>query len=322
MKVTYKMVDKQLRLRGYLLDLISFPTLKAFKRGRKFSQRFIGNQLKGFQNEEIWIPRTNEDSKIRVRIFKPLEINRKLPVLLYCHQGGYAITVPEMSFPQISAFLERRDCIIVAPDYRKSLEKPYPAALDDCYDTLLWIKDNIADLGGRDDQIMVGGHSAGGGLTAAVTLLARDRKVVNISFQMPICPMIDDRMITDSAKDNTAPVWNGKMTKLGWELYLKDLHEEGKEIPIYAAPARATDYSNLPPTATYVGDLEPFRDETIAYVNNLKAEGIRVEFKLFEKCYHGFDAIVPKADVSKAAVRFILDAFSYAIDNYFAKQSS
>lgn len=244
-----------------------------------------------------------------------------MPVLLYCHGGGYAITVPEMSFPQIKQFLTTRDCIVVSPDYRKSLEEPYPAALDDCYDTLKWIKAHIVELGGRSDQIMVGGHSAGGGLTAAISLLARDRKEVNIAFQMPICPMIDDRMITESAKDNTAPIWNGKMNRLGWDLYLKKLQEENKTIPIYAAPSRATDYSNLPPTATYVGDLEPFRDETIEYVENLKKEGIPVEFKLFKGCYHGFDGIVPKAKVSKAAIAFMSNSFAHAIDNYFKKQS-
>jgi acetyl esterase/lipase len=320
MRVTYKMIDKQLWLKGFLINLVSSPSLKAFERGRKFSKRFIGKKLKGFQNEEIWIPRANEDSKIRVRIFKPLVVKEKLPVVLYCHGGGYAITIPEMSFPQIKQLLTTRDCIVVSPDYIKSLEKPYPAAINDCYDTLKWIKNNIDELGGKSDQIMVAGHSAGGGLTAAVTLMARDKKEINIAFQMPIYPMIDDRMTSESAFENSAPIWNGKMNAFGWSLYLKDLHKEGEEIPIYAAPARATDYSNLPPTATYVGDLEPFRDETIEYVENLKKEGIPVEFKLFKGCYHGFDGIVPKAKVSKAAIAFITNAFSYAVDNYFSEQ--
>jgi acetyl esterase/lipase len=98
------------------------------------------------------------------------------------------------------------------------------------------------------------------------------------------------------------------------------LQKEGKPIPEYAAPARASDYSNLPPTATYVGSLEPFRDETIEYVENLRKEGIPVEFKVFEKCFHGFDVIAPKARVSKQATRFILDCFNDAIDNHFAEQ--
>ncbi|MDE0951168.1 MAG: alpha/beta hydrolase [Halioglobus sp.] len=322
MKVDSSTIDKQLRSAGFWVNLISYPSITLFKLARYFSAKSIGKNIDGLDCTERWIPRKSENSTIRIKIYKPVDAASDLPVLLYCHGGGYAITVPEMSHAQIEQFSKERACVIVAPDYRKSLEKPYPAALNDCYDTLLWIKDNATELGAKTDQIMIGGHSAGGGLTAALTLLARDRKEVNISFQMPIYPMIDDRMTSTSAFNNTAPIWNGKMNTLGWKLYLKGLHARNEPIPIYAAPSRATDYSNLPPTATYVGDLEPFRDETIDYVEHLKKEGIPVNFKLFEGCYHGFDAIVPNADVSKAATRFILDAFGYAIDNYTASQKS
>ena len=80
MNVTYKMIDKQLRLKAFLIDFVSFPTIAAFKRGRFVERFFVGKNIKGFQNEEIWISRTNEDSKIRVRIYKPLNAKENLPV--------------------------------------------------------------------------------------------------------------------------------------------------------------------------------------------------------------------------------------------------
>jgi acetyl esterase/lipase len=322
MKVSYKMIDKELRLIGLLVKPISRASLRLFKFVQYFAVKSRGAMIEGLDCEEQFIGGYENDEEVRIRIYKPLnQSDKPLPIVLYCHGGGYALTVPETSAPQIKALLDTRDCIVIAPDYRKSIEHPYPAALNDCYATLKWIKDNAEKLGARSDQIMVVGHSAGGGLTAAITLLARDKKEVNIAFQMPIYPMIDDRGNTPSAQDNDSPFWNTKLNTLGWDLYLKDLKSRNEDIPVYAAPARETDYSNLPPTATFVGDLEPFKDETIAYVENLKKAGVTTKFKLYKNCFHGFDAVVPKAKISQKANKFILDEFSYAIDNYFSSQS-
>lgn len=92
-------------------------------------------------------------------------------------------------------------------------------------------------------------------------------------------------------------------------------------MPAYAAAARATDYSNLPPTITFVGDIEPFRDETIMYVENLKRAGIPVYFELYKGCYHGFDIINPHAEISKKAISFFIRSFKLAVERYFAEQS-
>ncbi len=150
--------------------------------------------------------------------------------------------------------------VVVSPYYTLSVDKPYPAALDDCYVSLLWLKDNGERYGVRSDQIFIGGDSAGGGLTAALSLYARDKGEVNIAFQMPLYPMLDDRT-TVSSSDNMAPVWNEKSNENGWELYLGGLYGMA-DVPAYAAPARATDYSGLPPTCSFVGSVEPFLDET------------------------------------------------------------
>jgi len=241
-----------------------------------------------------------------------------VPGVLWIHGGGYAMGVPEQSSGMYKRLIAESNCVIVAPDYRLSAEAPYPAALEDCYEALMWMKDNAEVLGIRDNQLMVGGDSAGGGLTAALTLYARDKGAVKIAFQMPLYPMIDDRMISESVKENNAPLWNSDLNKYAWKLYLGELFE--KDVPAYAAAARATDYSNLPPTATFVGDLEPFRDETVEYVNNLRKAGVHVDFEMYKGCYHAFDAACSKAEVSKKATSFLMDSFKYAVENYFAEQ--
>ena len=118
--------------------------------------------------------------------------------LLWLHDGGYAYGVPEQESLLVDMFCGEGSCVAVLPDYTKSIEAPYPAALEDCYSVLLWMKNNAEELGINPDQIFVGGSGSGGGLTAALCLRARDMKDVHIAFQMPISPMLDDSLSAPS----------------------------------------------------------------------------------------------------------------------------
>lgn len=169
----------------------------------------------------------------------------------------------------------------------------------------------------RRDKIFVGGNSAGGGMTAALTLYARDRGEVNIAFQMPLYPMLDDRP-TKTSKNNDAPVWNTKSNIAAWKLYLGD--DYGTDmVSKYAAPARETDFSGLPPTLTFIGSIDPFLAETKSYVEALRAAGVPVEFRIFEGGFHSFD-IYYFANIAKEANKFIRDGFKYAAENFSAPQ--
>lgn len=324
MKITRNMIDKELRFRGKLLDqLVTKSTEEKFIRSmhnskKQMDKRFKGKDVEGLDCNEVLISR-KDDSLIRVRIYKPLHPVKEVPGVLWIHGGGYAQGVPEMSGDMYKRLLDAKDCVIVAPDYRLSIDAPYPAALEDCYEVLLWMKEHAKELGIRDDQLMAGGESAGGGLTVALALYARDKGEVNLAFQMPLYPMMDDRMETESARDNNAPVWNSATNRWGWKLYLGELY--GQDVPAYAAAARAEDYGNLPPAVTFVGDIEPFRDETIQYVENLRSAGVPVDFEIYKGAYHGFDIIHSKAQVSQTARNFLMDAFQYAADHYFAPQT-
>jgi len=152
-----------------------------------------------------------------------------------------------------------------------------------------------------------------------LSLRARDKGEVNVAFQLPLYPMLDDRMNTDSARDSEAPVWNSRSNDAAWRLYLADLFGTD-QVPKYAAPAREQDYSRLPATYTFVGGIEPFRDETRAYVENLRKAGVPVEFTEYEGCFHAFPRMCPKADVSRRAILQLVEAFKHACANRFAPQ--
>ena len=278
-----------------------------------------GSKMEGYYNEERFIEST-EGHNIRVRIFKPLDASEKLPAMLYAHGGGYLTGVPEQAFPFYENLLTRRDLVIVAPAYRLSIDHPFPAGFNDCYETLIWMKEHADELGIYDDKFMIAGHSAGGGMTAALSLRARDTKKVNIAFQMPIYPMIDHRQITTSSQKTGAAVWDPVSNKLGWDQYLKGL--EGDEITAYASPALADDFHGLPPTITFVGDLEPFLDETINYVEALKEAGVPTRFKLFKKAFHGFESIGSQSTLGKSGNDFQLKAFEEYFDQYAIMKDS
>lgn len=269
--------------------------------------------------EERFIPR-GDGTELRVLICRAKNAEKRrynAAGLLWLHGGGYATGVPEQDHLFADIFCTDGECVAVMPDYTRSTEAPYPAALGDCCLALYWMLQNAGELGIDSDRIMVGGDSAGGGLTAAVCLRARDEGMVNIAFQMPLYPMLDDRE-TETSSDNDAPVWNTRSNRAGWDLYLAGYPKDG-DIPSYAAPAREEDLSGMPPACTFVGTIDPFRAETEQYVEKLRKAGIQVFFREFEGCFHGFDMIAYATKPARDARRFLKNSFRYALENYRAE---
>lgn len=319
MHISDSMIHKDLRQAGRVLrKILPQFTERTFKMADFFLKSIRGRCRSDLQFEEVYLQRS-DGSHLRLCVYSPRIAKADVPGLLWIHGGGYAMGIPEMDEAVIRQFIGVSGCVVVSPDYRKSPDAPYPAALEDSYNALLWLKEHGPRYNMREDQIMVGGSSAGGGLTAALSLYARDRGEVAIAFQMPLYPMIDDRMTTASARDNDAPVWNAKSNETAWKLYLGDLYKSHR-VPAYAAPARAQDLAGLPPACTFVGSIEPFRDETVTYIKGLRASGVPVGFREFPGCFHGFDIVCPGAEISGEARRFLMECFSHASGHYFAAQ--
>ena len=274
-----------------------------------------GKNIKGLHCEERFIDSSDGHWKIRVRIYRPSGEQQQLPAMLYIHGGGYILGNPESAHAIIEEFITTRPCVVIAPDYRKAGTQPYPAGFNDCYETLMWAQQHADSLNITGDRWMVAGHSAGGGLTAAVTLKARDTGDVQLAFQMPIYPMIDDLQPQDTQREIQSPIWDSTLNAIGWGAYLQDLTESDQAIPAYAAPARNNDYTNFPPTITFVGDCEPFYRETVDYVSALRRAGVDVAFKEYKGCFHGFDMF--GQGIGEEAKRFTYDQFAAFFDRAY-----
>lgn len=239
--------------------------------------------------------------------------------VLWLHGGGYLTGFPEMAFISRAADLVRHcGAVLLCPAYCLTLKAPYPAALEDSYRTLLYMKRHAAELNIRPDQIMVGGESAGGGLAAALCILARDRGDVNIAFQMPLYPMIDCED-TPSSVNNHAKIWNTRRNHIAWKLYLRSIKH--KHVPAYASPSRCRDYRGLPPAYTFVGDAEPFYCETLTYIENLRKAGIPAAVDVYPGMYHAFDMMEPDSALGRKAAQRFLAAFEKAREHCYAPQS-
>ena len=251
-------------------------------------------------------------------LLSPVDAPSNATGVLWLHGGGYAVGMKEMVYASRAADLVRDfGAVVLSPGYRLSPLAPYPAALDDCFTALHYLKQHAASFGVRSDQLMVGGESAGGGLCAAVCIRARDEGAVNVAFQMPLYPMLDDRD-TASSRDNHGRVWNTRRNHLAWRLYLRGT--DRASLSPYAAPARLTDFSGLPPAYSFVGDGEPFYAETVRYFEQLRAAGIPAELDVYHTVLHAFDMLEPSAALSGEAAGKFHAHFAAAQARFFAPQ--
>ena len=266
----------------------------------------------------VRIPR--RDGKIiPALVLLPQTRRNNAPGILWIHGGGYIAGMKEMVHMSRAVDLVKKyGAVVVSPGYRLALTSPYPAAVNDCYDALLYLKNHAKVFGLNPNQIMVGGESAGGGLCAALCMMARDKDEVHIAYQMPLYPMLDN-FDTESSADNHGRIWNTRRNHLAWKLYLRQ--DAKKIVSPYAAPARQTNYKGLPPAYTFVGNGEPFYSETCTYIKNLRKAGIEAELDVYPSDMHAFDMMAPDEPLSKQAAERFNQQFAYAMEHYFASNT-
>ena len=157
--------------------------------------------------------------------------------ILWIHGGGYVTGMAGMvHMSRAKALVKNYGAVVVSPEYRLAGQAPYPAALMDCHHALLYLREHAEELGVRPDQIMVGGESAGGGLAAALCMYEKDCGGVEIAYQMPLYPMLDNED-TETSRNNHAPVWNTKRNHYGWSRYLRGLPGGGGPMLRLSCPA-------------------------------------------------------------------------------------
>ncbi|MFC8527170.1 alpha/beta hydrolase [Nocardia sp. NPDC057227] len=229
-----------------------------------------------------------------MRVFRPAPAAEPAPAMLYLHGGGLVMG---------SAALGDRFCRLVAGElgfltasveYRLAPEHPYPVPLQDCYAGLRW----LAGQPGVDPaRIAIAGESAGGGLAAALTLMARDRGEIVPALQVLSYPMLDDRTTARTDFDaRRLRMWSPASNRFGWRSYLR---HAGSEIPALAAPARAEDLSELPPAWIGVGTRDLFHDENADYAQRLRAAGVPCELHVVPGGYHSFDSLESRTPIAR-----------------------
>jgi len=229
-------------------------------------------------------------SGVGVRLHRPDGVSQPGAALLWMHGGGYVMGTAKQDDRLCRRFARELGITVAAVDYRLAPEHPYPASLEDCYSALTW----LAGLPAVDPaRVAIGGASAGGGLAAALALLARDRGEVTPTLQLLAYPMLDDRSASGPENPNYR-LWSPKSNRFGWAAYL------GNADPNIAVPARHEDLSGLPPAWIGVGTHDMFHDEDLAYAERLTAAGVPCQVEVVPGAFHGFDAIVPKAGVSQS----------------------
>ncbi|MFG2468763.1 alpha/beta hydrolase [Streptomyces canus] len=223
------------------------------------------------------------------------------PVIYHVHGGGMILGNNRVGVDGPLAWAKELDAVVVSVEYRLAPEHPHPAPVEDVYAGLVWTSEHAAELGGDPERIVIAGASAGGGLSAALALLTRDRKGPRPMGQLLMCPMLDDRNDSPSTYQMAGlGVWDRTANETGWTALLGDLRG-GPDVPAYAAPARAEDLSGLPPAFLDVGSAETFRDEVVAYASRIWQAGGVAELHVWPGGFHGFDGFAPQAALSQAA---------------------
>ncbi len=249
---------------------------------------------------ERTVPGPDGAPEITLSVFTRADHLSGGPGIYHVHGGGMIIGDRFSGVETILNWVELTDAVAVSVEYRLAPENPDPAPVEDCYAGLVWVAAHAAELGFDPARLIIAGASAGGGLTAGVTLAARDRSGPALAGQVLIYPMLDDRNETVSSHqiDGTG-VWDRGSNATGWNALLGD-RRGTDEVSIYAAPGRAEDLSGLPPTFIDCGSAEVFRDEDVAYASRIWACGGVAELHVWPGGFHGFDLMAPDATISQS----------------------
>ncbi|WP_307530256.1 alpha/beta hydrolase [Streptomyces umbrinus] len=243
-----------------------------------------------------------EGGEVTASVFTPRHGAATKAGIYFLHGGGMIIGDRYTGIVNILDWALEHDAVVVSLDYRLAPEHPDPTPVEDAYAGFVWTADRAAELGIDPERILLAGTSAGGGLAAGVSLLARDRQGPVAMAQLLMSPMLDDRdrSVSSSQYSGTGS-WSRESNVTGWTALLGE-RRTTDAVSAYAAPARATDLSGLPPAFIDVGSAEVFRDEDVAYASRLWAAGVQAELHVWAGGFHIFDGAAPAAALSTAAL--------------------
>jgi len=241
-----------------------------------------------------------DGTDLPVSVFRPVALAPDAPCIYWLHGGGMVMGDRFANLDIPLDWLDHHGAVVVTMDYRLAPEVSGTTLVEDCYQGLLWIAEHAEELGIDPKRIVVAGASAGGGLVAGMTLMARDRNGPSIAAQILICPMLDHRNATVSSRQYSGDpgVWTREKNIFAWQSVLPGRPEA---VSSYVSPALEDNLAGLPTTYIDAGTAEVFRDEDVAYASGIWAAGGQAELHIWAGGFHGFDAMFPDAGISVAA---------------------
>jgi acetyl esterase/lipase len=256
---------------------------------------------RAIDHEELEVPGPDGAPDVKLSVYRPSAASAPAACMYWIHGGGMIIGDRFTNIDLPMDWVDLLGITLVSVEYRLAPQHQGTALVDDCYAGLAWVGKHAGELGVDPGRIVVAGGSAGGGLAAGVTLMARDRREPDVLGQLLICPMLDHRNTTVSSEqyDGDDALWSRSMNEFGWRCLLGDTPDD--EVSVYVSPALAGDLSGLPPAYIDAGSAEVFRDEDVAYATGIWAAGGQAELHIWAGGFHGFDLIYPAAQVSRAA---------------------
>lgn len=248
-----------------------------------------------------------EGGSLAVFEIGPKDLGRPAPALVDYHGGGFFLGYAALHLGAAERYALAGRCRVFFPDYRLSVDHPFPAGFDDCYATLSWVHGAASDLGVDPQRVAVIGDSAGGALAAGVAQKAADRSENPICAQILIYPVTDHETKTASAQRFTdTPFWNTASNRNMWKVYLRETEHARSggctPVPPYAAPLHRESFAGLPPAWLEVAEFDPLLDEGRHYARALAAAGVPVELREVKGAIHGYD-LVAKSPTAEAIFR-------------------
>ncbi|CAN5695974.1 alpha/beta hydrolase [soil metagenome] len=216
------------------------------------------------------------------------------PAVVYCHAGAFVLGNLDTDHRQCVEFARRARCTVISVDYRLAPEHPYPAALDDVSAVLAWAAERADELDIDATRLAVAGSSAGGGLAALLAQRAACGSLPPVVFTLLHQPVLDDRPTPSKLAFGTTPGFDGAAAAAMWQHYLADVPPTPG-----AVPARQTDLTGLAATMITCSELDPLRDEALAYALRLLAVAVPTELHVAPGTCHGYDSLLPDWEVSQ-----------------------
>lgn len=309
---------------------------KAFEPNHKFTTIkpkliTIQNEQDGFEVEvALYEPQFCKTNSASCPVFK--EAQRKgirradRPLILFSYAGGYLFRDAYYEAEHFQLIANTTQSLVAVPRYRLSFEKPFPAALQDNYSALNYLFNHAQEYRIDQDHIFLWGESAGGNLTAGLALYNRDHYQFPIAAQILFAPMLDYRTGTEQSlyKSKAAGEvsWTPKSNAFAWSLLgnVAEIEKMGPDPRLkmisktdylgYFSPSVAKDKSNLPPTYIFVGDIDLFAQESLAYANDLLNADTPVEITVAEGLFHWFDRANPQATRTQEYYRNLFGYFN------------